>query len=114
MNDKQVLLTKIVEAVVDCCASELSDGRKNITLADVLSKSHAENVVQTRQIAAMQISHAGYTATTIAQLLGCTTSSVRKMIADGYNRLQMSSAFNFAYSEATIRCAAIIAQLISK
>lgn len=103
MNDKENMLYSIADAVVACCASKVGT-RLNFTVADVLGNSRAENIVMTRQILAMQIKNAGYTTTTIAQFLKCSTNNVRKLIADGYNNLHNSIAFYYAYSEATLRC----------
>lgn len=83
INDLGNKLYKAVDAVVSCCAMEIN-GKPDITSDDVLSKNRSENVVLTRQIVAMQISHAGYTNTTISQLLGCTNANVRKLLAEGY------------------------------
>lgn len=107
MNDMGAKLHQVVEAVVSCCSMEIN-GKMDMTVDDILGKNRSENVVLTRQIVAMQISHAGYTNTTISQLLGCTIVNVRKLIADGYKNLQTNRAFHFAYAEATLKCKGIL------
>lgn len=107
MNNKDNKLLAIVDAVVGCCQHEVND-KKTVTSELVLSKNRNENVVLTRQIVAMQLSHFGYTTTTIAMLLSCTTANVRKLLRDGYNNLQTRYCFNIAYSEATLLCKEVI------
>lgn len=108
MNNKESKLHAVVDAVVHCCETEIAPGQMSITAEDVLGKSRAENVVLTRQIVAMQLSHAGYTNTTIAQLLGCTAVRARTLIHEGYENLKNRRAFQFAYAEATLRVREII------
>lgn len=107
MNDKESKLYKIVEAVVSCCATDIDD-KPNITPEDVLGKNRVENVVMTRQIVVMQLGHAGYTISTIAQILHCTPANVRKLLSDGYENLKNLRAFNIAYSESTMKCKDIV------
>lgn len=107
MNELGNKVYEIIEAVVSCCATEIN-GKNDITIEDVVSKNRTENVVLTKQIAAMQMTHIGYTKTTIAQILGCSKANVRKLLTDGYNNLNDNMAFRFAYAEATIKCKKII------
>lgn len=108
MNRKQNIAQAIIEAVTDCCVTELDLGKPNFTTKEVLGKSHAENVVLTRQIIAMQLNHLGYTSTTIAQLFKCTQARARDLIRQGYVNLDTRRAFQYAYAEATIRVKEII------
>lgn len=74
MNDKEKVLYGIVDCVIKCCATEIGEGVYSVTREDVLGKSRAENVVMTRCVLASQIVHAGYSVTTVAQLLGRTVA----------------------------------------
>lgn len=107
MNDKESNFYRIVKMVVDCCSTNI-DGTDNITPDDIFSKNRMENVVLTRQIVVMELLSFGYTKTTIAQILHCTQTNVRKMLHDGYNNLSTSKAFRLAYAEATLRCKDIV------
>ena len=105
MNNKAKYLYDILDIVVDCCATEIdSNGRMSVTKEDVLGKSRAENVSLTREIFAIQVVNAGYSVTTVAQLLKRTPQSVRHLIAQGYSHEQTSNAFRLAKAEATIKC----------
>lgn len=105
MNDKEKLLMKIVEIVVDCCATQIDDtGRMSVTREDVLGKSRAENVVMTRCILAMMVVGAGYSITTTAQLLGRTVHAVRHLLEAGHSYHISSRAFRIASAEATLKC----------
>lgn len=107
MNSKGSIRNRIVDAVVSCCADEF-DGRVTVTSSDVLSKCRVENVVMTRQIVAMQLKAAGYTTTTIAQMLNCTGANARKLINDGYDNLRTSRAFHIEFAESTLLCREIL------
>ena len=73
MNDKETELYRIVDSVVSCCATQIdAEGHVSLTAADVLGKSRAENVLMARCILVGEISGAGYSVTTAAQLLGRT------------------------------------------
>lgn len=44
LNNKQQTLEKIIEIVVSCCRTEVSDGVYSLTYEDVLGKSKKENM----------------------------------------------------------------------
>lgn len=104
MNDKETMLYRIVDVVVSCCAMQVDDdGTMSLTREDVLGKSKEENVVMTRCILAMCIISAGYSVTTVAQLLHRTPQSIRHLINLGHNYYKTSRAFRIANAEATIK-----------
>lgn len=105
MNNKQSALMQIVEIVVTCCATKNEEsGTLSVCKEDVLGKSRVENVVMTRCILASQIVGAGYSVTTVAQLLGRTTSAVRRMLEQASTYYRSSKAYRIADAEATLLC----------
>lgn len=111
MNNKETELWRIVDIVVECCATKVKeDGTMSLTREDVLGKSRAENVVMTRCILVMMIIGAGYSVTTAAQLLGRTPHAIRHLLDIGHNYHISSRAFRIASAEATLMCKDIEAQ----
>lgn len=113
MNNKNSIANDIIDAVVDCCVTIMPDGRPNFSRGDVLGDSRAENVVMTRQILAMQLQRAGYTFSTIAQLLNRTIRSAHNLVINGYESMIVSKAFCKAHTEATAKCDKITAEIMS-
>lgn len=105
MNNKEAELHRILDIVVSCCATQISeDGKMSITKDDILGKSRVENVVMTRCILCRLISWNGYSVTTIAQMLNRTASAVRHLIALGDNYYKTSKAYRIAEAEAMLKC----------
>ena len=69
MNDKEKEIYRVIDNVVKCCAIELPDGTLSISRDDVLGKSREENIVMARAMVVEQMIHAGFSFTTIAQIL---------------------------------------------
>lgn len=105
MNDKENELYRIVDIVVGACATKIdSNGTLSVTKEDVLGRSRKENVVMTRIILAEMIVYAGFSVTTIAQLLKHTNASVRKLLAKAQDYRSSSRAFRIAEAESTRLC----------
>lgn len=104
MNDKDIVLHKIVDIVVGCCATEITEGVMSVTREDVLGKSRNENVCMTRTILVNQLLWAGFSVTTVASLLGKTAHAVRRIQRKHDDFVSASRAYRIALSEATIRC----------
>lgn len=104
INNKERELYRIVDNVVRCCATEIEDGKMSITREDVLGRSRAENLVMTRCVLASQIIHAGYSVTTVSQLLKRTVAAVRNMLRMDRNYYDTSRAYRIASAEATLLC----------
>lgn len=105
MNNKQTELYRILDNVVKCCATQVDDtGKLSVTKDDVLGKSRTENIVMTRCILVSQIIGAGYSVTTVAQLLHRTVPAIRHLINLGYQYRKTSRAYRIADAEATILC----------
>ena len=47
-NNKENAMNKVIDIVVDCCATDLGNGRKSLTREDVLGKRKDENICMTR------------------------------------------------------------------
>lgn len=103
-NDKERELYRIVDCVAKCCAIRLPDGRMSITREDILGKSRTEKLVMTRCILIMQLLRAGYSAVTVAQLLGRTVAAIRHLNNVGRNYHASSRAFRIASKEASEIC----------
>lgn len=105
MNDKETILHRIVEIVVDCCAMQVDEsGKMSVTVEDVLGTSRCENVVMTRCILVRVMYFCGYSLTTAAQLLKRTTPAVRHMMQIAQTFHLSSGAYRTAESEAERRC----------
>ena len=39
-NNKENAMNKVIDIVVDCCATDLGNGQKSLTREDVLGKRH--------------------------------------------------------------------------
>lgn len=105
MNNKEQELNRIVDYVVDCCATQVDDnGTMSLTREDVLGRSRAENIVMTRCILIQQILSAGYSTTTAAQLLHRTPHAIRHLLEVGVQYEKTSRAYRIANAEATMKC----------
>lgn len=105
MNNKECELYRILDYVVECCATQVDEnGTMSITREDVLGKSRAENIVMTRCILVEQIVGAGYSTTTAAQLLHRTPHAIRHLLEVGNQYEQTSRAYRIAKAEATLKC----------
>lgn len=104
MNDKETELYRILDIVVDCCATKVDDNKWSVTKEEVLGKSRSENIVMTRCILVHQIISAGYSITTCSQLLKRDPHSIRHLVDLGYNYQSSSRAYRIANAEATLKC----------
>lgn len=113
MNNKETELYRILDLVVECCATQVDEnGKMSITREDVLGKKRAENVVMTRCILVNQIVSAGYSTTTAAMLLHRTPHAIRHLLEVGTQYEKTSRAYRIANAEATLKCRDISAQPI--
>lgn len=105
MNNKETELYRILDYVVECCATRVDEqGTMSVTREDVLGKSRAENAVMTRCILVSQIIGAGYSTTTAAQLLHRTPHAIRHLLEVGLQYERTSRAYRIANAEATLKC----------
>lgn len=104
MNDKESELYRVVDIVVECCRTEIAEGVYSLTRDDVLGKSKNENVCMTRCILVCQLIWAGFTVTTIAELLKRSAHAVRYIYKNNMAYVNSSRAYRLALSEATTRC----------
>lgn len=105
MNNKEMELYRILDIVVECCATQVDDtGKMSVTREDVLGKSRAENLVMTRCILVNQIIGAGYSTTTAALLLHRTVHAIRHLLEVGCQYERTSRAYRIANAEATLKC----------
>ena len=105
MNKKEEELNRIIDIVVDCCKME---GKNVITRKLLLSGCKRENVVMTRCILVYEVVRAGYTITTCAELLGCTTQTARMLMSRDGEYHRTSRAYRLAKAEATELCNRVI------
>ena len=53
-NNKENAMNKVIDIVVDCCATDLKKEKKSLTREDVLGKRKDENICMTRTILVKQ------------------------------------------------------------
>lgn len=105
MNDKDSFILKVIDIVVDCCASQIDySGNMSLTKEQVLGNCKSENVVMTRAILVSMMIYEGYTVTTIASVLHKTTQAVRHLMELDASLMKSSRAYRLASAEALIRC----------
>ena len=98
MNEKDYELDRIVSVVIDCTKSSIwSDNF--ITKEELLGKSKNENVCMARAILVSQLIEAGFTITTIANLLKRTAQGIRHIIKTNYTLLKSSRVYKIASGE---------------
>jgi len=102
MNDKEKELWRVIDNVVKCCAMEMPDGSLSITREDVLGKSRAENLVMTRCMVVEQMTHAGFSITTVATVLNRSVPAVRHLRKMAYDYISTSRAYRLATAQATL------------
>ncbi len=102
MNDKERELWRVIDNVVKCCAVTKPDGCPNITREDVIGKSRAENIVMCRCMVVEQMIHAGFSITTISEILGRTVPAVRHLGKMAYSYLNSSRVYRLATAQATL------------
>ena len=104
MNEKQNALYKIVDIVVQCCATELEGGVLSLTAKDLLGKSKCENVCMGRAILVNQLLWAGFSITTLSSLLNRSPHAIRQIQRKHNDYVSTSRAYRIALSEVTIKC----------
>lgn len=105
MNNKEAELYRILDIVVSCCSTQISeDGKMSLTKDDILGKSRVENVVMTRCILCRIVIWNGYSVTTMAQMLNRTATAIRHLITLGDNYHKSSRAYRIAEAEAMLKC----------
>lgn len=103
MNDKDYELDRIVSVVINCTKSSIwSDN--SITREELLGKSKNENACMARAILVSQLIEAGFTITTIANLLKRTAQGIRHIVKSNYSLLKSSRAYKIASGEVQERC----------
>ena len=102
MNDKEKELWRIIDNVIKCCGITNIDWALSITREDVLGKSRSENLVMTRCMVVEQMIHAGFSTTTIAQVLNRTVQAIRHLEKLAFNYLKTSRVYRLATAQATL------------
>lgn len=98
MNAKETELNRIIDTVVECCATS-SDGRSTLTRKDILGTTRTENAVMTRCIMVEMILRAGFSVETVAFILRRTNGSVRRIRQTAENFRLTSRAYKIAEEE---------------
>ena len=99
MNAKDTELLRIVDLVINCCASNVA-GETPISREEVLGKARNENIVMTRTILVALIIEAGYSTTTAALLLHRDVHTIRHLINLNDHLRKSSKAYRIAFEEA--------------
>lgn len=103
-NNKQQTLDKIIDIVVSCCRTEIAPGVFSLSRDDLLGKSKKENVCMSRTILVNQLLWAGFTVSTVADVLNRTPHAIRHIQRQHDSYTASSRAYRIALSEATIKC----------
>lgn len=105
MNNKENEIYRILDIIVDACATDIDiNGTKSITKEDILGKSRKENAVMTRAMFVSQMIDAGYSYTTIAQILHRTEAAIRHLFKLNIDYYRTSRAYRIAHAESTLKC----------
>lgn len=102
----------IVDIVVDCCKSGAYEDTA-MSKECLLGTSKNENVCMARAILVCQLIEAGYTITTISNLLKRTVQGIRHIVKTNYALMKSSRAYRIASNEVSERCKELL-QVISK
>ena len=102
MNDKEKELWRVIDNVIKCCSITNPDGTLSITREEVLGKSRAENLVMARCMVVEQMTHAGFSTTTTAQVLNRTVQAVRHLEKLAFTYLKTSRVYRLATAQATL------------
>lgn len=102
MNDKEKEIYRVIDNVVKYCAIELPNGTLSISRDDILGKSREENIVMARAMVVEQMLHAGFSITTISQILNRNVGSIRHLRKLAYNYLSISRVYRLATAQATL------------
>ena len=102
----------IVDIVVDCCKSGAYEDTA-MSRECLLGTSKNENVCMARAILVCQLIEAGYTITTISNLLKRTVQGIRHIVKTNYALMKSSRAYRIASNEVSERCKELL-QVISK
>lgn len=100
MNDKERELYRIVDIVIDCCAT---NGNEEELRRKVLGGARDDNTVLTRCMLARMLAFAGYSNATIAMILNRDVKSVRNMLESARDLRTMRRSYRIAEDEAMRR-----------
>lgn len=112
MNRKDTEMSIIVDIVVDCCKSGAYEDTA-MSRECLLGTSKNENVCMARAILVCQLIEAGYTITTISNLLKRTVQGIRHIVKTNYALMKSSRAYRIASNDVSERCKELL-QVISK
>ena len=110
MNDKQEVMNKIVDIVVDCTTSRINEVA-TVTRDDLLGMSRNENHVMARSLLALQLKHEGFTTTSIALLLKRTEQAIRQMYKAGYDNVANNRICRKAAAQIVIECDKLLSEV---
>lgn len=109
MNRKQEILERVIDIVVHCCNTELSNGETIITKEMVLSRERIGEVADwTRCILVTQLLVMGYTTELIATILNREPQSITDKRKKHNNLDDTSFVYHVAYAEASAKCQALM------
>lgn len=101
MNRKSEELNHIIDTVLHCCQTKVSDdGPVPFSREDVMGASRSAPLVMTRCLLASHLLAAGYSVATIASVMQKTTAGIRNLLRLGQTYHRTSRAYRIAEEEA--------------
>lgn len=104
MNRKERILHRIVDIVVECCRTRISEDGYSVTKEQVLGKCRKANVLMTKCVLIRMVAFAGFSTSTAAQLLNMSEVAVRNLQKSANYFRGASRAYRIAEDEAMQRC----------
>lgn len=105
MNDKEIIMNRAVEIVLECTAYERHDGTLSVTRDDVLSSERkGDNVGMIRCILCRVLLMLGFTKESIADMLNRKIDTINDMLLRGNVYEQTSYVYRVAQRQAGMKC----------
>lgn len=100
MNRKSEEINHIIDTVISCCETKVSDdGIQSFTRSDVLGSCRSVPVVMTRCIVVERLLGAGLSVATISEILHKSPPGIRNLLRRAQDYHRTSRAFRIAEEE---------------
>lgn len=99
MNKKSETINNIIDVVVRCCVTSVSDEGPSFTKDDVLGTNRSSPLVMTRCLVASTLISEGFSVVTIATVLHKTPNGIRNLLHLAIDYHRTSRAYRIAEDE---------------